>query len=78
MPGPSGRVRASPCVSPGGRAEVRPRPMSDPAARVAGLDGRWALRNSFNGKTLVDIEAKGKPSKWIPLRALLALGEAAR
>jgi len=36
-------------------------------------DGRWSMRNSYNGKTLVDVEKKGKPSKWITLRALRAL-----
>jgi hypothetical protein len=35
--------------------------------------GRWKLRNSLNGKMWVDIEAKGKPSKWITLRALRVL-----
>jgi len=38
-----------------------------------GSDGRWKLENSFNGKTLVDIEAKGAPSKWVTARALYAL-----
>jgi hypothetical protein len=36
-------------------------------------DGSWLLENTFNGKTSVGIEAKGKPSKWITLRALRAL-----
>lgn len=36
-------------------------------------DGKWKLHNSFNGKTLVDIEKKGQPSKWITLRALKVL-----
>ncbi|HAL73457.1 MAG TPA: nitrogen fixation protein NifH [Clostridiales bacterium] len=36
-------------------------------------DGRWILENSFNGKMLVRIEQKGKPSKWITLRALRVL-----
>lgn len=38
-----------------------------------GEDGRWAMRNSFNGKMLVDIEKKGAPSKWITLKALEVL-----
>jgi hypothetical protein len=37
-------------------------------------DGRWKMENSFNGKMLVDIEAKGASSKWITARALCALG----
>lgn len=32
--------------------------------------GRWKLENSLNGKMWADIEQKGKPSKWITLRAL--------
>jgi len=32
--------------------------------------GRWKLENSLNGKMWIDIEAKGKPSKWVTLRAL--------
>lgn len=32
--------------------------------------GRWRLENSLNGKMWVDIEKKGKPSKWVTLRAL--------
>ena len=36
-------------------------------------DGRWLLKHSLNGKMWADIEAKGKPSKWITLRALQVL-----
>ncbi len=32
--------------------------------------GRWPLEYTYNGKTWVDIEEKGKPSKWVTLRAL--------
>ncbi len=35
--------------------------------------GRWNLEDSLNGKMWVNIEAKGRPSKWITLRALRAL-----
>jgi hypothetical protein len=35
--------------------------------------GRWVLRNSLNGKMIADVEAKGKPSKWLTLRALQVL-----
>jgi len=38
-------------------------------------DGRWKLENSNNGKMLVNIEKKGKPSKWITLNALQILRE---
>ncbi|HTX43315.1 MAG TPA: nitrogen fixation protein NifH [Methanocella sp.] len=32
--------------------------------------GRWKLEDTFNGRSLVDIEEKGKPSKWVTLKAL--------
>ncbi len=35
--------------------------------------GRWKMEHSYNGKTLVDIEEKGQPSKWVTLRALRVL-----
>jgi hypothetical protein len=34
---------------------------------------RWRLRNTFNGKTVANIEKKGQPSKWLTLRALQVL-----
>lgn len=38
-----------------------------------GDDGRWNLEGTFNGRFQVDIEVKGKPSKWITYRALNVL-----
>jgi hypothetical protein len=35
--------------------------------------GRWILQTTFNGRFLVNIEAKEKPSKWITLKALRVL-----
>ncbi|MFN2114419.1 MAG: nitrogen fixation protein NifH [Anaerolineae bacterium] len=35
--------------------------------------GRWPLEYTYNGKTWVDIERKGAPSKWVTLRALRVL-----
>jgi hypothetical protein len=35
--------------------------------------GQWTLENTFNGKYHVNIEQKGKPSKWITLKALTIL-----
>ena len=35
--------------------------------------GRWKLENTFNGQFHVDIEEKGKPSKWITLNAFRVL-----
>jgi len=34
---------------------------------------RWRMEYSYNGKTWVDIEKKGQPSKWVTLRALKVL-----
>lgn len=39
-------------------------------------DGRWKLEYTYNGKTWVDVEQKGKPSKWVTLRALRVLRRA--
>jgi len=36
-------------------------------------DGHWKLEYTYNGKTWVDIERKGEPSKWVTLRALRVL-----
>ena len=35
--------------------------------------GRWKMEYTYNGKTWVDIEEKGRPSKWVTLRALRVL-----
>jgi hypothetical protein len=35
--------------------------------------GRWLLENTFNGRFQMNIEQKGKPSKWITMNALRAL-----
>ncbi len=42
-----------------------------------GADGRWALQETFNGSFQVDIEVKGRPSKWITLNALRVMKLAA-
>lgn len=33
-------------------------------------EGCWKLENTLNGKMWIDIEKRGKPSKWVTLRAL--------
>lgn len=38
--------------------------------------GRWKMEYTYNGKTWADIEKKGKPSKWVTLRALRVLKSA--
>jgi hypothetical protein len=35
--------------------------------------GRWILEDTFNGRFITNIEAKGKPSKWITLSAIRML-----
>ena len=35
--------------------------------------GQWNLERTFNGRFLVNIEKKDKPSKWITLNALKTL-----
>jgi hypothetical protein len=35
--------------------------------------GRWRMETSLNGKMWADIEAKGKPSKWVTLQAVQML-----
>jgi hypothetical protein len=59
------------------RAGEQPRAEYQPAIDLvkAGADDamRWTLRNTFNGKMLADIEAKGQRSKWVTLRALQVL-----
>jgi len=36
-------------------------------------DMRWPMEYTYNGKTWTTIEEKGKPSKWVTLRALRML-----
>ena len=35
--------------------------------------GRWVNRYAYNGRTVVDIEPQGQPSKWVTLRACTVL-----
>ena len=53
------------------------RPEYEPAVELvraaADKQLRWQLRNTLNGKMLADVEAKGEPSRWLTLRALLVL-----
>ena len=59
---------------------VRDERMDEALALVAAkrdARGRWKLESTFNGRFVADIEAKGKPSRWITLRALQVLAAAA-
>lgn len=40
--------------------------------------GRWKLENALNRKMWIDIEQRGKPSKWVTLRALRVLNRCSR
>jgi hypothetical protein len=40
-------------------------------------DGRWRNEYAYNGKTWVDFERQGKPSKWVTLRVLRVLSATA-
>jgi hypothetical protein len=35
--------------------------------------GRWKMEYTYNGKMWMDVEEKGRPSKWVTLRALRVL-----
>lgn len=35
--------------------------------------GRWRNQRAYNGKTWVDFEPQGQPSKWVTLRACTVL-----
>ncbi len=52
----------------------KPRPEYEPAIEIvrqaADAGQRWIMRTSFNGKMIESVEAKGRPSKWLTLRAL--------
>ena len=37
------------------------------------MQGRWLMEDTFNGRFLVNIEQKSKPSKWVTLNALRVL-----
>ncbi len=39
-------------------------------------NGRWPLEYTYNGKTWVDVEVKGRASKWVTLRAMRVLKRA--
>jgi hypothetical protein len=42
------------------------------------VDGRWLLEDTLNSRARVTIERKGRPSKWVTLRALAVLKAAGR
>jgi len=59
-----------------GRLKVKDRRLEEAVAlveRKRNQEGKWILENTFNGRFVADIEQKGKPSKWITLKALKVL-----
>ena len=58
------------------RLKVKDRRLEEAVAlveRKRNQEGKWILENTFNGRFVADIEQKGKPSKWITLKALKVL-----
>jgi hypothetical protein len=53
--------------------DPRMAPALDWLAAQQDAHGRWANRYAYAGKTTVPIEAQGKPSKWVTLRACTVL-----
>ena len=56
-----------------GVRDPRMKPSLDMVLDTQRRDGTWLLKHTFNGKMIVDIEEKHKPSKWITLRAMRVL-----
>lgn len=57
-------------VSLGYAADPRVAAGAEYALRKQDTLGRWKMEYTYNGKTWVDVEEKGKPSKWVTLRSL--------
>lgn len=53
--------------------DPRLKPALELLRRKQDTQGRWKMAYSYNGKTWVDVEQKGKPGKWVTLRALRVL-----
>lgn len=56
-----------------GVRDPRMKPSIDMLLDTQQGDGTWLLKHTFNGKMIVDIEEKHKPSKWITLKAMRVL-----
>jgi hypothetical protein len=52
---------------------LKPRRPSRVKKAKATPDRHWLMENSLNGKTLVDVETKGRPSKWLTFFARCVL-----
>lgn len=60
-------------VALGYGGDPRLRPALDLMLSKRDKQGRWKMEYTYNGKTWAAIEEKGKPSKWVTLRALRVL-----
>ena len=56
-----------------GYHDVRMEDAADLILSKQDSDGTWALETTFNGRFQVNIERKGRPSKWVTLSALRSL-----
>jgi len=56
-----------------GYRDPRMQPAVDLVVEKQDDRGRWLMQNSMNGRMAASIERKGKPSKWVTLRALKVL-----
>jgi hypothetical protein len=57
----------------GRAADCRARPAIELLLEKQDAAGRWVLETSLNGKMFVDVERRGRPSKWLTLRAMRVL-----
>jgi hypothetical protein len=60
-------------VALGFGGDPRLQPAVDLLLSKQDAQGRWKMEYTYNGKTWVDVEAKGQPSKWVTLRAARVL-----
>jgi hypothetical protein len=57
----------------GAAGDARLGPAFDWLLAQRDADGRWANRYTYQGKMVRDIDRTGRPSKWVTLRALVAI-----
>ena len=60
-------------VDAGCAGDHRLRPAVDWLLTLQEADGRWRNRYAYHGKTWIDFERQGQPSKWVTLRACRVL-----
>ncbi len=65
-------------VAAGRAGDPRLRPALDWLLSQQDAEGRWPNRYAYHGKTWIDFEKQGAPSKWVTLRACKVLRAIAR